>query len=320
MNLFSPLARIRPRLALLAITAAALSAARCASAADFSEFRVIAYLPEYRAAGFETAQAQGLTDLIVFAAAAGDDGLIDMRGLQRFPWERAWQLKKETRARLILCVGGWSRSKGFPAVAADATKRKAFAASAVKICLEKRLDGVDLDWEHPKNAAEEEDYGKLLADMKTAFAPHGLMLSATVAGWQKLTDEAIASVDAIQLMSYDHGGKHSTLEDAMKDVQKLLDRGVPASRLVLGVPFYGRGITDRDRATPWREIVEKQKPAAGVDEADGLYFNGPETIRKKTRYALEKQLQGVMAWELGQDAPEPNSLLNVIETEVHKPR
>src|SRR5688572_14631119 len=99
-----------------------------AQAADVPrpEFRVIAYLPEYRGAGFDIDQARPLTDLVVFAATASEDGTLDTAGLRRFPWSKARQLKKETRARLILCVGGWGRSKGFPAVAADAAKRKAF--------------------------------------------------------------------------------------------------------------------------------------------------------------------------------------------------
>jgi len=304
----------------LALFAVLTHVAALAADGPRSEFRVVAYLPEYRAGEFEPAEGRALTDLVIFSAAAGDDGAIDLGSLSRFPWAKARQLKKESRTRLILCVGGWGRSKGFPGVAANAAKRKAFAESAVRICLERRLDGVDLDWEHPKNAAEEQGYGKLLAELHAAFEPHGLLLSATIAGWQNLTEEAVAAVDAVQLMSYDHNGRHSTLEDAAKDVQKLLDRGVPASKIVLGVPFYGRGITDRDKAVTWRQIVEKEKPGANVDEVNGVYFNGPETIRKKTRLAIEKGLQGMMVWELGQDAPGQDSLLGVLVDEAGRNR
>ncbi|OAI56776.1 hypothetical protein AYO47_08690 [Planctomyces sp. SCGC AG-212-M04] len=305
---------------LLVFTLVAGPAVANAQAADAPrpEFRVIAYLPEYRAAAFEPIHAHALTDLVIFSAGAAEDGTLDVTSLRRFPWAKVRQLKKETRARLILSVGGWGRSKGFPAVAADAAKRKAFAESAVRICLEQRLDGLDLDWEHPKNAAEEDGYGKLLAELRSQFEPHGLLLSATIAGWQKLTDEAISSIDALQLMSYDHKDRHSTFEDSAKDVQKFLDRGVPASKIVLGVPFYGRGITEHDKVATWRQIVEKDKPAPNVDEANGIYFNGPDTIRKKTHFALEKGLQGVMVWELGQDAPGDNSLLRVISDEARK--
>ena len=43
-----------------------------------------------------------------------------------------------------------------------------------------------------------------------------------------------------------------------------------------------------------------------------MYFNGPETIAKKTRYAIEAGLGGVMIWELGQDAEGEASLLQAI--------
>ena len=51
---------------------------------------------------------------------------------------------------------------------------------------------------------------------------------------------------------------------------------------------------------------------------DGLYFNGPDLVAKKTRYALEQKLRGVMFWELGQDADGADSLLSVIREEVSR--
>lgn len=43
-----------------------------------------------------------------------------------------------------------------------------------------------------------------------------------------------------------------------------------------------------------------------------VYYNGPDTIAEKTRYAMEN-LGGIMIWELTQDAAgEDQSLLQVI--------
>jgi GH18 family chitinase len=117
-------------------------------------------------------------------------------------------------------------------------------------------------------------------------------------------------------MAYDNDGRHSTPEAAEQAVQSLVDRGVPPEKIVLGLPFYGRGVKDRDRTLTWREIVAKHRPAATLDEVDGVYFNGPETIRRKTRFALQKKLAGVMVWELGQDASGNDSLLQVIRNSV----
>ncbi|MDC0175629.1 hypothetical protein OAJ60_01730 [Planctomycetaceae bacterium] len=45
---------------------------------------------------------------------------------------------------------------------------------------------------------------------------------------------------------------------------------------------------------------------------NGIYFNGPSIIRRKTRLAASGGLAGVSIWEIGQDARGPRSLLRVI--------
>jgi chitinase len=110
-------------------------------------------------------------------------------------------------------------------------------------------------------------------------------------------------------MAYDHDGRHSTFDAAKGDVKALLGAGVPAEKIVLGLPFYGRNVKKREQVLTYREIVAKHDLKPEVDEMDGVYFNGPATIRRKTAFALESGLGGVMAWELGQDAPGDRSLL-----------
>ncbi len=100
------------------------------------------------------------------------------------PWERIKRLKTLHRVRLILCVGGWERSNGFSKVAADKTLLGNFVRSAVAICAEHRLDGIDLDWEHPKDEKEQQGYAKILQELRTAFQPQGLSLSISMAAWQ----------------------------------------------------------------------------------------------------------------------------------------
>ena len=282
------------------------------------EFRVVGYLPDYRAAEYGLEAARGVTDLLVFSAEPTPEGGIDLRRLERAPWERLREFKTRQRVRLILSLGGWGRSNHFGSVATSEEKRRKFAEAAVRVCLERRLDGIDLDWEHPKDAAEEEGYGKLLAAIHEVFRPQGLVLSMTVAGWQRLPAEGIAAVDTVNVMAYDLDGRHSTFEGATADVKKLLDQGVPPEKIVLGMPFYGRSVESRRRTLTYREIVAKHHPAADVDEVDGLYFNGPETIQKKTAWAIESGLGGVMVWELGQDAGGEEGLLGVIRRLVDR--
>lgn len=284
-----------------------------------SKFRVVGYLPDYRAAEFDFDSARALTDLILFSAEPTATGDLAMSRLQNIPWAKLRAFKTRERVRLILCVGGWERSTHFPVVAKSPELRKQFAHAAVRTCLAERLDGIDLDWEHPKDLAEQEGYGKLLAELRAAFTPHGLTLSVTMASWQKLTPEAFAAVDWVQIMSYDHPGRHSTFEAAQADVQTLLKAGAPAEKIVLGLPFYGRNIKVPDTALTYRELVTKYHPKGDADEVDGVSFNGPVTIRRKTEYALKTRLGGVMIWELGQDASGESSLLKVVRSAVDRP-
>lgn len=304
-----------------AATLAAWSVDRPAGAADAAPasgaFRVAGYLPDYRMDTITADQVRLLTDLIVFSAQPGANGDLQLGALEKAPWARLTELKTRHRVRMILCVGGWNRSAGFAPLVASPQARQRFVQSAVRTCLDKRLDGIDLDWEHPKDAAEQTGYARLLTDLRTGFQPHGLTLSVTMAAWQQVPANGFAAVDWVHVMAYDNAGKHSTFEAAQKDVQSLRDRGVPASKIVLGLPFYGRHITERERASTYAQIVEAHRPGPEVDEVGGLYFNGPTTIRRKTAFALEAQLGGVMAWEIGQDLRDDRSLLRLVNRTVN---
>ena len=278
-----------------------------------TSFRIVGYLPDYRAVDFDPATPRLLTDLIVYSASLSPKGGLDLTRLkEKLPWNTLNTFKNRARVRLILCVGGGDRSTHFAAMAGSAKNRDKFVQEAVQICIEASLDGLDLDWEHPKNAAEMAGYEKLLVELHDVFEPYGMVLSVTVTGWQKLSREAIAAVDWVNVMSYDHNGRHATFDSARADVKTLIEGGVPLHKINLGLPFYGRHITKRRQVETYREIVRNYNLAPEVDEVDKLYFNGPSTIRQKTEWAIQSQLGGVMVWELGQDAAGDNSLLKVI--------
>jgi hypothetical protein len=86
------------------------------------------------------------------------------------------------------------------------------------------------------------------------------------------------------------------------------------------VPFYGRKLDDPVASLGYASIVEQHRPKPNVDEAGGYYFNGPETLRAKTRFALDQQLGGIMIWEISTDAKGANSLLHAIADEAARPR
>ena len=325
-SLHLTLCRFRSALLVLALFATGAASPHHLIAADkptaktTPKFRIVGYLPEYRAAQLDPDVGKYLTDLIYFSAKPGRDGDLHLDNIKREHIARLQKIKQQHHMALLLCVGGWERSTDFPRVAAFEASRQRFAAALVKFCRDHEFDGADLDWEHPQNEAEQRDYGLLLATIRRAFEPLKLQLTIAVAGWQGLTDEAIKSVDRVHLMAYDANGRHSTMEFAQADVARLQKTGVAPDQICLGVPFYGRGIDDRSKTLLYSEIVTKIQPAPDVDEVAGVYFNGPQTIEQKTKFAMSKKLAGIMIWELGQDAPGERSLLRLFHrTAIHSP-
>ncbi|WP_437185943.1 glycoside hydrolase family 18 protein [Planctomicrobium sp. SH668] len=290
---------------------------RAEAAATTPEFRVIGYLPDYRFKQFDAKHAAPLTDLILFAAEPNAEGELDMSKIAQAPWEKLWTYRQEFNTRLILCVGGWGKSDYFSKAVASIESRKLFATSILSEMEKYKLDGLDLDWEYPESKAEWERYIKLLQELKGEFSKKNYTLSLTISPWKELPIEAWKTVDRVQLMCYDYGQRHSTVKHAESDVQSFVKKGIPPEKIVLGIPFYGRNIDDR-KAMPYSRVVDQFQPAPEVDEVNNIFFNGPQTVAKKTRLALDAGIGGVMIWEIGQDMMNEHSLINTISRTVSR--
>ena len=219
------------------------------------------------------------------------------------------QLKTEHGLRIHLSIGGWERSAGFAPMTADPSPAKKFIGTLTEFALAHHLDGVDFDWEFPKGKDQFKNYISLLTETKAAFAKQNLLVSVALTPDPNFPLADFASVDRVHLMSYDRAAKHATLEQAMDDVQLFLDAGIPAGKIILGVPFYGRNTSPPYKVLSYEEIMTRYYPSPVVDEVDGVYFNGLNTIQRKMCYALAENLGGVMAWELAHDTTDSNSLL-----------
>jgi GH18 family chitinase len=174
------------------------------------------------------------------------------------------------------------------------------------------LDGVDFDWEFPKDEAQFVNYVALLTETHAAFSERGLLVSVALPADASFPLGEFAVVDRVHLMSYDRGEKHATYQQAVLDVQSFLNAGIPADKLILGLPFYGRNTSPPYKVLSYGEISSIYSPAPNVDEINHVYFNGLDMIQKKTCYGMETGLGGFMVWELAQDATDSASLLQRI--------
>ncbi len=287
-----------------------------ANGSKATEFSVVGYLPEYRLQTIDLAVASQVTDLIFFSIEPRAAGELNLERLTPEVDDQLEEIRRRHQTRLLVSVGGWGRSAGFGRMATDMQARRGFVDELAEFCRERGFAGADFDWEFPADDQENGAYAVLLAEVKQVFQARGLLVTVALGPGQELSGLAYQVVDRVHLMAYDQGARHSTFEHAVQGVELFLKRGVAAEKLFLGVPFYGRSLEDGDVAMTYADIVRLHRPAPGIDEVGGMYFNGIDTIQQKVRYAMECELGGVMIWELGQDVHGEASLLGAIHRVV----
>jgi chitinase len=276
----------------------------------FRNFSVIGYFPDYRVLNPDWAKS--LTDIIYFSAEPCADGSLDTSRLTEANWYRLHEMKTKYGLRVHISVGGWERSGGFADMTANSEWRHKFIENLNRFILSHDLDGADFDWEFPETDGQFLNYITLLTETHAIFSEEGLLVSVALPADVNFPLGKFAVVDRLHIMSYDRGEKHATYEQAVVDVQLFLNAGIPADKLVLGLPFYGRYTEPPYKVFSYSEITGTYLPSPGVDEVNGVYFNGLETIQKKMCYGMETGLDGLMVWELAQDTTDAASLLQRI--------
>merc|ERR1719174_2940988 len=230
--------------------------------------------------------------------------------------------------KVLISIGGQSRSDHFAAAAADKTARRKLARRIVQLLLDfPVLAGIDLDWEAPRSVEQWRDLGKLAHDIRERMAgSEGVPLPGNpllTMSYHPVTGavEQFASLqskgkarsfveyfDMCHAMSYslfDENHRHATQRAAKMSIEEWAKKGLPSSRLTLGIPFFGISRHKNGVAASWSELLERDptlKDRPDVDETeDGIYFNNAQTLAKKVRFAMRRKLAGVMIWEIGQD-------------------
>lgn len=277
-----------------------------------NDFSVIGYFPDYR--DFNIAWGEVITDFIYFSAEPYPNGSLNMYRLKPEVLQGMREMKSTYGTRLFISIGGYERSEHFSRMVRYENLREKFIEQLIQFALENDLDGIDFDWEFPQTAEEIAGYTALMS----AVQKSGLLVSVALYPFDGMNLVPYANVDRIHIMSYDRGLQHSTYEQSIADIAFFLDAGVPAEKLFLGIPFYGRQMISPQRAFTYAEIIDTYAPEADVNEVENIYFNGIQSVRDKTRYAYENEIGGIMIWEIAQDTQDETSLLKSIGESIQQ--
>ncbi|MFI9826152.1 glycosyl hydrolase family 18 protein [Streptomyces sp. NPDC051913] len=267
---------------------------------------------------------------------------------------------KYPNIKVLYSFGGWTYSGGFAQAAANPA---AFAASCKSVIEDPRwadvFDGIDIDWEYPNACGLTCDtsgaaaFKNLVAALRSEFGSDYLVTAAITAdassgGKIDAADYGGASayLNWYNVMTYDYFGAwdktgptapHSPLTsysgipkagfNSADAIAKLKAKGVPSSKLLLGIGFYGRGWTGVTQAAPGGtatgpatgtyeagiedyKVLKTSCPATGTVGGTAYAYCGsnwwsydtPATIGTKMAWAKSQGLGGAFFWEFSGDS------------------
>jgi len=239
-------------------------------------------------------------------------------------------LAHQANVKVMISCGGGSRHVFLDSLLA--TKNRArIVDNFISFAEKYELDGIDVDIE---NDDITEDYEAFVIALGARLHQNNKQISAALAfsTRNKISVKSLSVFDFVTLMAYDkHApwrpndpGQHSPLSMAKEQIAYWTnERGLRKNSVVIGVPFYGYGFGDLPKqdktyqSMSFKDILSKFPNAENDDEVqlpnDGgiVYYNGRETIKKKTLLAV-RETGGIMIWQLMHDAPGEHSLLRLI--------
>ena len=291
------------------------------SISAFGQKKVVGYIPT----GYSTSSVDftRITHLnIAFENADASGNLSWSAGNDAFVTAAH---NNNVKVLVSICGGGASNDATYQARYAslmNSTNRSSFISKIVSYLNTHNLDGIDLDLE---GAAINSSYSDFVIALDAAL-PVGKLLTAALShdnGGDVPTPASIQTLDYLNIMAYDFGWgqpvHHSTFSYATTCINWwMTNKGLPASKVVLGVPFYGYTNTTGNGGISFAQILSTYGTAAAqqdtwVANGNTIYYNGIPTIRQKTQLVVDNNYGGVMIWQLAQDATGTNSLLYNID-------
>ena len=261
--------------------------------------------------------------------------------------------------KVLLSLGGWGWDKQFASIVSRAEAEDRYVKAVMDVVDGSDYDGIDLDWEYPDTEKEVVGFERLCRrfrkELDAIGARKGRAMVLTMAASSNpgtlrwLGKEfLLETMDWVNVMTYDftgdwtdYAGHHSPLFASSKQpggsprsteatMKYLLEeRGLPADRLAVGIPLYGRGF-----AVPEPYASTKGVPKARIPQGDYrnlrklqdeqgwtrrwddetknpwlvspdrsivIGYDDAESVALKTEWAMKQGFRGVFFWQVAAD-------------------
>ena len=315
---------------------------------------VLGYIPGWNEIDYMDLPWEQMTHAAHAFVGANEDGsLAPQDGV---PDPQLAMAAHEHGVKLILSIGGAASDVYLNPMAQSPDSLSRFIGEVIEAVRANDYDGIDLDWEHPQTEQAQEGYARLLKGLRAALddlskqnGGRPYLLTTAVNGWRfGVPGEVFTeNCDFVNVMTYDiigpwsnYLGHHARLTASQTDINNGSDlsiesamlfwsqtKGVPAEKLLVGLPFYARGFRE---LTPYSVVEEKNSELHTIyiyselakkleqgwtrqwnvenrapwmtspDGGESVGFDDPESIAGKVRWARDHGY-GVMIWAIGQD-------------------
>jgi chitinase len=261
--------------------------------------------------------------------------------------------------KVLVSLGGWGWDKQFASIVSHSEAEARYAGAVMKVVDDFDYDGIDMDWEYPDTREEvigfERLARRLRKDLDAIGAKKRKPMALTMAAssnpgtlrWLR-GEFLLETMDWINVMTYDFAGNWSSFaghnsplfasskrpdgsprstEATMRYL--LQERGLPANRLAVGIPLYGRGFAVKEPYAPTKGVPKTRIPQGNYsnlhkllheqgwtrqwdDETKNPWLLAPdrslvigyddaESVALKTEWAMKQGFRGVFFWQVAGD-------------------
>lgn len=297
-----------------------------------------------------------------FVVAEADGQIRPARGV---PDPELARRAHENGVKMVISLGGWGWDRQFAAMVQDPAAEDRYIQAVLKLAEDSDYDGLDLDWEYPDTREEVVGFERLVRRLRAGLDELGerkgrrmvlTMAASSNPGTLRWLDTSflVETMDWVNIMTYDMagdwtayaghnaplfasskepGGRRQSTEAAMRFMTE--ERGMPADRLAVGIPLYGRGFAVSEPYADKRNAPDVRIPNGNYSNLHKLLSEGgwtrlwddetkvpwllapdhsvvigyddAESVALKTEWAMRQGYRGVFFWQIGADRLEDGS-------------